>query len=131
MGRTQKPTTDADRISAEFSEIGASLDQHFETSGKDFKQKLKNAKAQMPRKVRKTILEISKIEQKIANQPYLLESQKKTIQKARKVLQKPIPFEDNADKRSLSISNWLRSLVLNYLIFLIILVGFWYVGTKL
>lgn len=120
-----------DSIEKTKQRIGDALVKNFSASGSDFDQKVRSARKKLPRRVRRTATTIAQIEKAAKYQPYLLESQKQTLAKAERQVGDLAKKEDTKAGRSAARKQWLIGLILNYLVFLVLLVGFWYVATQI
>ena len=84
----------------------------------------------LPRDVKRSLSEMEKVEQAAKYQPYLLDGQRKALERAKKTAMGYAEKETNKEDRSASRKQWFAGLMLNYLVFLILLAGFWYLGTR-
>lgn len=106
---------------------GASVEEYISKGSKT-----KRMSKRPPRRIRKSAALIKKVSKRAAYQPYLLDSQVKSVQTAQKDL---LEFsQKNTDRKvhkRRGAKNWLSAFLANYMIFLILLACFWYVATQI
>jgi len=77
-------TSVRDQVDQAADEVGSILEQKFKASGKTLKQRITSSKRGLPRSVLKSASQIDTIDKQRRYQPFLLETQKKSVEKARK-----------------------------------------------
>lgn len=120
-----------DPIESAVQRASTALEQNLSATGATLEDKVTSIKKKLPRKIRRSANAISEIEKRAKHQPYLLESQKKTLLTAEKQIEGFSKKEETKEDRKASRGRWFTSLILNYLIFLLILAGFWYIATQM
>lgn len=120
-----------DPIAKTTQSVEAVLDKSFAASGKTLEQKLSNTKKKLPRKLRKLAKTTAEIEKRARYQPYLLDGQAKTLEKARKTAAQYVDIESKAANKIAARKQWLSGLILTYTTFLVLLFGFWYISTQM
>ena len=111
--------------------INDALRQHLSTKSSKLDKNLKAAKKHLPRKIRKSAETVIDAERRAKYQPFVQNSQTAAVHKARKEVTDYISNLDTKEERKIARRQWFAGLVLNYLVFLVLLAGFWYVATQL
>jgi len=102
-------TSVRDQVDQAADEVGSILEQKFKASGKTLKQRITSSKRGLPRSVLKSA--------------FLLETQKKSVEKARKHISDFSKQQETKSEKKASRKQWFASLFLNYSTFLVLLVG--------
>lgn len=124
-------TSVQDQVGQAADEVGSILEQTYKAKGATLGQRITSSKRDLPRSVLKSATEIDSIEKQRKYQPFLLESQKKSVEKARKNIADHSQQQDTKAKKKMGRKQWFASLFLNYAAFLVLLAGFWYVATQM
>jgi|GEM_PF-5035696 len=95
------------------------------------KQVAKKPRNRLPKRIRKSDALVDEISNSAKYQPYVLESQAKSIKTAQKHIINFANKNDKNVKKPRSAANWIRSLLANYLVFLLLLVVWWYIATQI
>ncbi len=109
------------------ADVGASLS----TSGSSLETTLQKTNKKVPRTIKKSAAELQSLKDKSRYQPYILKHQEVACDRAVKKIAEFSEADLKPTSKAGGAKQWIARLTLNYLLFLLALFAFWYIGTQL